>query len=329
MRSPCNPLCLDLLMWSIANRASLFRKVRLTDSGGHVVAAMPIAKNDIVCYIPSQLIMSIDKLKDVSTSNSGLAFGNTLNIRTVAEELPWWPGVTRGHFALLSLMATLRLNVDGKGGGHSAHLNLLTQQEEVLFESELVDAAADAIDSAEFDAAVDPVLQATHKDVDEIRRQILDCFVAFERRSVVVFGEDQQQQEKASQKQQSSSFGLPSYEDSEFVRAAARGEENGVVRGLVPIIDLCTHCSSAAATTNNNETTTTNKGGPTCTIGFPDAQICHWLAMERGVKAPTKDAMLLQAVRDIREGEYLTVDRGQMMGIDTETEFPKWFGFDY
>jgi hypothetical protein len=347
MRSPCNPLCLDLLMWSVGNKANLFRKVRLLDSG-HVVAAMPIAKSDIVCYIPASLVLSVDKLKDIHTGalHTSLQFGNFLNVESVGApvvsedgaSLMWWPGMTRGHFALLSLMATLKFNVDGKGGGHAAHVELLTAQEDVLLESDIVETAAEAIDTKYFEVAAQPIVRATHKDMDEIRRAVLDCFVAFERRSVVLF-QNQQSQET------SSLFGLPSFEASPFVQAAARGEENGVVRGLVPIIDLCTHAPLVSSDNNINDSAT-------CTVGFPDADICHWLALERGVQAPSKDAVLLQAVRDIREGELLTLDRGLMMGLEglsarggnddgeeeedqsqkqheDEVTFEKWFGHKY
>lgn len=334
MRTPCNPLCLDLLMWAVSNRANLFRKVKLLDSG-HVVAATPIAKNDIVCYIPSSLVMSIDKLKDIHStfhSSSPLQFGSFLTVETVGAEMPsygnknndidgkssnssWWPGMTRGHFALLSLMTTLKFNVDGKGGGHAAHLSLLTTQEDVLLESEIVDTAAEAVDAPQFALAAEPIQRATHKDMDEIRREMLDCFVAFERRSVVLYS-SKNSSATGGEARTDSTFGLSSFESSPLVQAAARGEDNGVVRGLVPIIDLCTHQSQ----------------NPSCTIGFPDTEICNWLAMERGVKAPSKDAVLLQASRDIAEDEPLTVDRGVMMGFseeETEEMFQKWFGHRY
>ena len=77
----------------------------------------------------------------------------------------------------------------------------------------------------------------------------------------------------------------------------------------MPVVDLCPHSPR-----------------PSCAVGFPDDEICDWLRAERGVKRPSPDAVLLQAARDIAEGEALTVDRAAMLGLEGDQEFADWFG---
>jgi hypothetical protein len=100
--------------------------------------------------------------------------------------------------------------------------------------------------------------------------------------------------------------GHPLFEATPYAAAKAAGD----VVGMVPFIDGARH--SAA---------------PNCCVGVPDAEMRLWLSRERSVAAE-QHSFVLQATRDIRAGEALTVDKNASYGFE-EDAFAEWFGYPY
>eukprot|EP00744_Colponema_vietnamica_P022718 GILI01032695.1.p1 GENE.GILI01032695.1~~GILI01032695.1.p1 ORF type:complete len:305 (+),score=37.02 GILI01032695.1:43-915(+) len=87
-------------------------------------------------------------------------------------------------------------------------------------------------------------------------------------------------------------------------------QKKGDLIGLVPTIDFALHSST-----------------PNSSVGFPDEEMLQWLAQDKGIKKDN-EYIVLQALKEIRQGEPITMDRNQFFGFDKET-FNAWFGYPY
>eukprot|EP00796_Vickermania_ingenoplastis_P005394 gene5394-3883_t len=136
-----------------------------------------------------------------------------------------------------------------------------------------------------------PVVQHVRSDTDTFREAFTHAFGLFRRHAVPLWS-------SASDRS-----ALPYFADSSL--AAGRGE----ILGLVPFVDLAAHSST-----------------PNASAGFPDKEMLLWLQQERHLRhVPSGGCIVLQAVRDIRPGEPITVDKNASFNFDSEG-FEAWFG---
>ncbi|KAG8343961.1 SET domain [Trypanosoma vivax] len=99
--------------------------------------------------------------------------------------------------------------------------------------------------------------------------------------------------------------GHPDFRHSPFVKFG-----RGDIIGLVPILDLASHSVD-----------------PNAAIGYPDSEMLQWLVQEKKASIQSnKGYFVMQALRDIHEGERVTVNKNAYFNFDDEA-FESWFGF--
>ena len=80
--------------------------------------------------------------------------------------------------------------------------------------------------------------------------------------------------------------------------------------GMVPVMDLALHSPK-----------------PNATIGYPDAEMLQWLSQQKKAAVQKeKGYFVMQALRDIEEGEVISVNKNAYFNFDDDT-FKAWFGY--
>lgn len=204
------------------------------------------------------------------------------------EEVPFWPDLNRGSFAFVSFLATVA--VTGHPRGVQSYLDVLPF-DQAMPVGKLADVAQKTDGYRECTA---PVVKAC-----KVERPVFDlafrhAYCLFRRHAIPFWSCSE-----------SGSVGHPYFQNSPFTKMSS-----GELMGMVPVLDLAVHSPT-----------------PNAAIGFPDDEMLRWLAQEKksGVQ-PEKSYFVMQAVRDIREGEVVSVNKNAYFNFDDDT-FKAWFGF--
>jgi hypothetical protein len=99
----------------------------------------------------------------------------------------------------------------------------------------------------------------------------------------------------------------PYFASSPFTQEGA-----GDIIGMVPIADIAVHSCQ-----------------PNAVIGFPDGEMVDWLVRSKGIMtAKESGVFVLQALRDIKPGELITVNKNAFYNFE-EDVFKAWFGYPF
>lgn len=145
--------------------------------------------------------------------------------------------------------------------------------------------------SPEYRAAVEPLVNASRSTDENFDHALRHIYCLFRRHGIPLWS--------------ASTGGHPYFGKNELL-----APKQGDLIGLVPTIDFALHSAK-----------------PNSAVGFPDSDMRYWLAQEKGMQMDS-EYIVLQATRDIRQGEVITMDRNQFFGFDEET-FNAWFGYPY
>ncbi|KAG5466969.1 hypothetical protein LSCM1_01147 [Leishmania martiniquensis] len=203
------------------------------------------------------------------------------------ESVPFWDDVTRGSFAFVGFLTKVLLT--GHPRGLKSYLNVLPLDEAMPI-SKLADAAQATKGYKEWTAPLVAQCKVEESDFDVAFRR---AYCLFRRHAIPFWSTND-----------ASSAGHPYFEQSLF---AQRGR--GELMGMVPVMDLALHSPK-----------------PNSMIGFPDEEMLRWLSQQKRVMPQEKGCFVLQALRDIEEGEVITVDKNVHFNFDDDA-FKAWFGY--
>lgn len=205
------------------------------------------------------------------------------------DVVPFWQDMSRGSFAFVAFLTQVLLS--GHPRGVQSYLDVLPFDQAMPIAA-VADQAQGTDGYKEWTAELVRHSQTTPAEYDIAFRHAYCLF----RRHAIPFWTTSS----------TISAGHPYFQNSPFVKQC----KNGDILGLTPILDLALHSPE-----------------PNAVIGFPDAEMLAWLAQERkaGVQED-KGYFVMQALRDIHEGEIVTVNKNAFFNFDDDT-FRAWFGY--
>lgn len=203
------------------------------------------------------------------------------------NEVPFWQDLSRGSFVFVGFLTKVLLT--GHPRGVQSYLDVLPFDQAIPI-GRVADLAQTTDGYKEWTDALVKQCNVERRDFDLAFRHAYCLF----RRHAIPFWTSSQ----------SWSAGHPYFQNSPFAQLST-----GDIMGMVPILDLAQHSPT-----------------PNATIGFPDEEMLLWLAQQKvGVK-PDKGYFVMQALRDIMEGEVVTVNKNAFFNFDDDT-FKAWFGY--
>ncbi|EPY40304.1 hypothetical protein AGDE_03624 [Angomonas deanei] len=207
--------------------------------------------------------------------------------KNFGEEMPFWHDLNRGSFAFVSFLAKVLLT--GHPRGVQSYLDVLPFDQEMPMGI----IADKAQGSPEYRECVKPLVELCKTDSVEFDLAFRHAYCLFRRHAIPFWSTTDNW-----------SGGHPFFQTSPF--AQSRGD----IMGMVPVLDLALHSPD-----------------PNASVGYPDAEMLQWLSQERniGVKSD-KGYFVMQALRDIQEGEVVSVNKNAYFNFDDDT-FRAWFGY--
>ncbi|KEG13362.1 hypothetical protein DQ04_01051150 [Trypanosoma grayi] len=227
----------------------------------------------------------------------------TLSVITVAEdqsfplkvspenhgdELAFWPDLTWGSFVLIGYLAkALRT---GYPRGVRSYLDVLPFDQGMPI-GRVADVAQKSHGYKELVAPLKNACKAQDADFNLAFRHAYCLF----RRHAIPFWSNTEV----------GSGGHPGFQRSPFAESG-----HGDIIGMVPVLDLALHSPE-----------------PNAAIGYPDTDMLQWLAQEKkaGIQME-KGYFVMQALREIHEGETISVDKNAYFNFD-DAMFKAWFGY--
>ncbi|ORC92080.1 uncharacterized protein TM35_000042940 [Trypanosoma theileri] len=204
------------------------------------------------------------------------------------EELSFWPDLTLGSFVFVAYLAkALRT---GYPRGVRSYLDVLPFDQGMPI-GRVADLAQQSTEYKEFVAPLKEACKAQDANFDLAFRH---AYCLFRRHAVPFWSHTE-----------AGSGGHPDFQNSPFAT-----DSLGDIIGMIPVLDLALHSPE-----------------PNASIGYPDADMLQWLAQEKkaGIRVE-KGYFVMQALRDIQEGEVVSVNKNAYFNFDDAT-FKAWFGF--
>ncbi|KAG5492803.1 hypothetical protein JKF63_01383 [Porcisia hertigi] len=204
------------------------------------------------------------------------------------EPVPFWEDLSRGSFAFVGFLTKVLLT--GHLRGVRSYLDVLPFDQELPI-GKVADEAQTTKGYREWTAPLVAQCKVEECDFDLAFRHAYCLF----RRHAIPFWSSSDV----------GSAGHPYFQQSLF---AQRGR--GELMGMVPVMDLALHSPK-----------------PNATIGYPDEEMLQWLLQRKNAAVPqTKSYFVMQALRDIEEGEVISVNKNAYFNFDADT-FKAWFGY--
>nr|CCC93066.1 unnamed protein product [Trypanosoma congolense IL3000] len=253
----------------------------------HTTRAGLVATEPIQAYDFVAVVPTTATLSLLTVSDD-LSFPLRVSPVNSGERLSFWSDLTFGSFVFVAYLA--RVLQTGRPRGIRSYLDVLPVDSEMPI-GRVADAAQSTKDYKELVAPLRAVSRSGDVDFDVTFRHAYCLF----RRHGVPFWTGSAV----------GGTGHPEFQYSPFVTAG-----KGDIIGMVPIVDLALHSPE-----------------PNATIGYPDRDMLQWLAQEK--KASVKEDrgyFVMQALRDIRCGEMVTVDKNIFFNF-SDDQFYAWFGF--
>lgn len=204
------------------------------------------------------------------------------------DPVPFWEDLNRGSFAFVGFLTKVLLT--GHPRGVQSYLDVLPFDQAMPI-GKVADAAQATKGYKEWTAPLVAQCKAEEGDFDVTFRHAYCLF----RRHAIPFWSSSDL----------GSAGHPYFQHSPF---AQRG--TGDLMGMVPVMDLALHSPK-----------------PNATIGYPDAEMLQWLSQQKKAAVQKeKGYFVMQALRDIEEGEVISVNKNAYFNFDDDT-FKAWFGY--
>ncbi|KAG5491289.1 hypothetical protein JIQ42_01187 [Leishmania sp. Namibia] len=204
------------------------------------------------------------------------------------EPVPFWDDLTRGSFAFVGFLTKVLLT--GHPRGVLSYLDVLPFDPAMPI-SNVADAAQATKGYKEWTAPLVVQCKVAESDFDVA---FCHAYGLFRRHAIPFWSTND-----------TGSAGHPYFKQSPY---AQRGQ--GELMGMVPVIDLALHSPK-----------------PNSMIGFPDEEMLQWLSHQRKTVAlQEKGYFVMQALRNIEEGEVITVNKNAHFNFDDDT-FKAWFGY--
>ena len=253
-----------------------------------LIANTNIPQYDFAAVVPAKAVLSVLNVVEDPS------FPMKVSPDNLGKELEWWPDLTWGSLCFVGLLA--RCWITGNVKGVQSYLDVLPFDPAMPI-GKVAEAAQR---TPEYRSATRALCELTRASEDNFDLAFRHAYCLFRRHGVPLWS--------------ATGGGHPYFGNSPLCSGAAgqKAASSGEVIGMVPIVDMAAHSAL-----------------PNAALGFPDADMTRWLAEERGiVSSSSEQYIVLQALRDIKEGEVITMDRNQFYGFDRET-FNAWFGFPY
>lgn len=215
------------------------------------------------------------------------SFPLKLSPKNFGQDLGFWPDLNRGSFAFVGYLTKVLLT--GHPRGVQSYLDVLPFVQEMPI-GKIADSAQV---TDEYKKYVQPLVDQCKVDPMDFDLTFRHAYCLFRRHAIPFWTHTD-----------GWSAGHPFLQNSPF----AQGD--GGIMGMVPVMDLALHSPT-----------------PNATIGYPDKEMLQWLAQDRnaGVQVD-KGYFVMQAMRDIQEGEVISVDKNAYFNFDDDT-FKAWFGY--
>jgi hypothetical protein len=217
----------------------MFQRVQVRPAG--LTAIEPIPANDFAVVVPCRATLSVLNVTDDPLSPVKAGPQN------FGEELPWWPDLTWGSFAVIAHMA--RVMVTQQPKGVYSFLDLLP------FDPGMpVGRVADAAQKSRmYQQAVRPMQLACRVPEEEFDVALRHAYCLFRRHAVPFWT--------------SSGGGHPHFASCELAAKCTSGK--GEILGLIPVVNMAAHSSK-----------------PNAVIGSPDSDMLAYLAQTRDISDP-------------------------------------------
>lgn len=253
----------------------------------HVTSLGLIATSTIPAYDFVAVVPTSATLSVLSLAEDQ-SFPLKVSPQNHSEPLAFWPDLTLGSFALVGYLA--RALHTGSPRGVSSYLRVLPLNQDMPVGS-VVDAAQK---SSGYRELIEPVQNACKAQQSDFDLAFRHAYCLFRQHAVPFWSYSE-----------GIGRGHPDFQLSPFVEGGC-----GDIVGLIPVLDLASHSPE-----------------PNAAIGYPDADMLHWLVQEKKTCVPNnRGYFVLQAQRDIHEGEMITTDKNAYFNFDDAT-FEAWFGY--
>lgn len=233
-------------------------------------------------------VVPVDVSQSVLNVVDDLTFPLKVSPANHWEETPFWEDLNRGSFAFIAYLT--KVLITGHPRGVQSYLDVLPFDQAMPI-GKLADIAQTTDGYRDLTA---PVVKACKVDRADFDLAFRHAYCLFRRHGIPFWSSSE-----------SWGAGHPYFRESPFAKMGT-----GELMGMVPVLDLALHSPT-----------------PNATIGFPDDEMMHWMAQEKqsGVQLD-KGYFVMQALRDIQEGEIITVNKNAYFNFDDDT-FKAWFGY--
>ncbi|CBZ30933.1 conserved hypothetical protein [Leishmania mexicana MHOM/GT/2001/U1103] len=204
------------------------------------------------------------------------------------EPVPFWEDLTRGSFTFLGLLTKVLLT--GHPRGVQSYLDVLPFDPAMPI-GKVADAAQATKGYKEWTA---PLVAQCKVEVSDFDVAFRHAYCLFRRHAIPLWSTSDV-----------GGSGHPYFQLSPYAR---RGK--GELMGMVPVMDLALHSPQ-----------------PNAMIGYPDEEMLQWLSLhKKAAVQQEKGYFVMQAFRDIEEGEVISVNKNAYFNFD-DNAFEAWFGY--